>query len=262
VVEAGAVKGGGRTGLFDGNLEFPLGDAGWRAFAARERCGVESTDDLDALTMRLIGHEPDLCYLPSASVYFMRGDPVYRGIASACSARTGKPEQSSVLIVARSNPAADWQSLRGARLGYINTYCTTSYFAPSILLAREGLALSEFFKAFPVAPWQGQIDAVVAGTIDATMVFEDVWLAGKDNAALTKVIARLDGLPTPPFLVRADDGGFAKRLKEQLVTLEAAAGTHPLYSGFSAYEEVRMASLFAAMAKLPCLPKLGTGART
>jgi len=78
------------------------------------------------------------------------------------------------------------RQLKGAKLGYINTYCTTSYFAPSILLARDGLALNDFFDAFAVAPWQGQIDAVVDGRIDATMVYEDVWLARPSNAAETR----------------------------------------------------------------------------
>jgi hypothetical protein len=32
--------------------------------------------------------------------------------------------------VTRSNPATSLQQLKGANLGYINTYCTTSYFAP------------------------------------------------------------------------------------------------------------------------------------
>ncbi|HEY8246645.1 MAG TPA: hypothetical protein VIG38_05120 [Hyphomicrobium sp.] len=61
-----------------------------------------------------------------------------------------------------SNPATSWHDLRGKRLGYINTYCTTSFFSPSILLARAGFALKDYFDAFPVAPWQGQM-AVDAG---------------------------------------------------------------------------------------------------
>ena len=122
----------------------------------------------------------------------------YRGIASAITPITHRPSQSSVFIVAKSNPATHWTDLRGKRLGYINAYCTTSYFSPSILLAREGFSLREFFNAFPVAAWQGQIDAVVTGSIDATMVYEDVWLACPDNAERTKILARLDDLPTPP----------------------------------------------------------------
>ncbi len=64
--------------------------------------------------------------------------------------------------------------------------------ATAILLAREGQTLTSFFDAFPVAAWQGQIDAVLDGSIDATMVYEDVWLAQLRNAAHTKILARLD----------------------------------------------------------------------
>ncbi len=117
---------------------------------------------------------------------------------------TKRATQSSVFVVAKENPATSWHDLRGKRLGYINTYCTTSYFSPSVLLGREGFVLKDFFNAFPVAAWQGQIDAVLSGSIDATMVYEDVWLAQPSNAERTKILARLDDLPTPPFIVRTN----------------------------------------------------------
>ena len=121
-------------------------------------CAITSTLDLDALTTALLEHQFDFSYLPSANCFCLRNDRAWRGLASALSSHTRSPAQSSVFVVKRTNPATSWQQLKGARLGYINTHCTTSYFAPSILLAREGFALNAFFDAFAVAPWQRRGD--------------------------------------------------------------------------------------------------------
>ena len=153
-------------GLFDTNLEFPLHDSRWAKLLSAEDCEISSTTDLDALTQALQRHQADFSYLPCANYFFLRNDSTYRGLASALSPRTRQPSQNSVMVVSASNPATRWQELRNARYGYINTYCTTSYFAPSILLSREGLELTSFFRTGPVPAWQGQIDAVVNGAID------------------------------------------------------------------------------------------------
>lgn len=240
-------------GLFDTNLEFPFKDPRWAQFISAERCEISSTTDLDELTAALHQHQADFSYLPCANYFYLRNDPAYRGIASALSGRTRQPSQNSVMVVRVSNPAKRWQDLRNARLGYINTYCTTSYFAPSILLAREGRALNSFFHASPVPPWQGQIDAVLDGTIDVTMVFEDVWLARVDNAVRTRIIARLDGLPTPTMIVRRDADGFALRFKAALMAFAPLGNTSPLYAGFADYQDAAMARFFTALEAIPAI---------
>ena len=237
---------------FDGNLDFPFDDAGWSAFAKSTRCTVTSYLDLDALTTGLRQRLFDFSYLPSSNCFFLRDAP-YRGIVSAMTPITKRAAQSSVFVVAKQNPVTSWHELRGKRLGYINTYCTTSYFSPSVLLGREGLVLKDFFTAFPVAPWQGQIDAVLAGNIDATMVYEDVWLAEPNNADRTKILARLDDLPTPPFILRTDmDATRVEQLTQTLLALTAPA-KGALYAGFAAYQDARMQRWFADLAALPGL---------
>jgi phosphonate transport system substrate-binding protein len=206
-------------GGFDANLDFPFDDAGWTTFARATACSITSYTDLDVLTTALRQRLFEFSYLPSSNCFFLRDAP-YRGIVSAMTPITKRAAQSSVFVVAKENPATSWHDLRGKRLGYINTYCTTSYFSPSVLLGREGLALKDFFNAFPVAAWQGQIDAVLSGGIDATMVYEDVWLAQPSNAARTKILARLDDLPTPPFIVRTNmDETVVGQLKQTLLGL-------------------------------------------
>jgi len=235
---------------FDANLDFPLDDTSWAGFSRGAHCAITSYTDLDILTTALRQQLFEFSYLPSANCYFLRDTP-YHGLVSAVTPITRRPAQSSVFVVAKSNPATSWHDLRGKRLGYINIYCTTSFFAPSILLAREGFALKGYFDAFSVAPWQGQIDTMLAGGIDATMVYEDVWLARPSNAERTKVLARIDDLPTPPFIVRADmDTAIEANLKQTLLGLTPTVGPTTLYAGFAEYQDARMQRLFADLAAL------------
>ena len=239
-------------GGFDANLDFPFDDAAWTAFARSTACSITSYTDLDVLTTALRQQLFEFSYLPSSNCFFLRDAP-YRGIVSAMTPITKRAAQSSVFVVAKENPATSWHDLRGKRLGYINTYCTTSYFSPSILLGREGLVLKDFFNAFPVAAWQGQIDTVLSGGIDATMVYEDVWLAQPSNAERTKILARLDDLPTPPFIVRTNmDETLVDQLKQTLLGL-TAHGKDALYAGFAEFQDARMQRWFADLAALPGL---------
>ena len=237
---------------FDINLDFPFDDDAWAAFSQRANCAITSYSDLDILTTGLRQQLFDFSYLPSSNCFFLRDAP-YRGIVSAMTPITKRAAQSSVFVVAKENPAASWHELRGKRLGYINTYCTTSYFSPSVLLGREGLVLKDFFNAFPVAAWQGQIDTMLSGGIDATMVYEDVWLAEPSNAERTKILARLDDLPTPPFIVRTDmDDALVGQLKQTLIGLPAHS-KDALYAGFTEFQDARMQRWFADLAALPGL---------
>ncbi|MTD94403.1 PhnD/SsuA/transferrin family substrate-binding protein [Hyphomicrobium sp. xq] len=243
------------TGGFDTNLDFDFADPAWAAFARSAACSITSYTDLDVLTTGLRQQMFDFSYLPSSNCFFLREAP-YRGIVSAMTPITKRAAQSSVFVVAKENPATSWHQLRGKRLGYINTYCTTSYFSPSILLAREGFALKDFFDAFPVAAWQGQIDTMLSGGIDATMVYEDVWLAQPSNAERTKVLARLDGLPTPPFIVHSSlDAAVCAELKQTLLGLKPTIEAGTLYAGFADYQDARMQRWFADLAALPGLAR-------
>ena len=238
---------------FDGNLDFPLDDPRWAAFSKAAHCAITSYTDLDILTTGLRQQLFDFSYLPSSNCFFLRDAP-YRGLVSAMTPITKRAAQSSVFVVAKENPATSWHELRGKRLGYINTYCTTSYFSPSILLAREGFALKDFFDAFPVPAWQGQIDTMLNGGIDATMVYEDVWLAQPSNAERTKILARLDDLPTPPFIVHSSlDAAVGAELKQTLLSLKPTIEAGTLYAGFADYQDARMQRWFADLAGLPGL---------
>jgi phosphonate transport system substrate-binding protein len=239
---------------FDTFLNFPETDPYWAPFFAGNGCSLSSFTNLNELTLGLLAGRFAFSYLPSANCFFLRHDPNYQGLVSALTFLQKKPSQNSVFVVKASNPATRWQELRGVRYGYINTFCTTSFFSPSILLARQGQSLTTFFDAFAVPAWQGQIDAVIDGKIDATMVYEDVWLARPENAKQTKIIDRLDDLPTNPFILPKNlDAAFVADLKGKLIGYSPKAGSGQLYAGVAEYQGERMQRFFAEMEELPSL---------
>jgi ABC-type phosphate/phosphonate transport system substrate-binding protein len=86
------------------------------------------------------------------------------------------------------------------------------------------------------------------------MVYEDVWLAWPSNAAGTRVIARVDDLPTPPVIALSGlDAAFTSRLTAALMAYEPQPSTGMLYAGFASYQDMRMRRFFAELEKVPGL---------
>ncbi len=165
----------------DVNLGFPCDHPEWAAFFSDHGWRTVDYDDMGRLTETLKSHAATAAFLPAANYFYLRDDPYYAGFASALAMKTSGTTVSSVLIVPKASEARSIVDLKGKRLGYINLYCTTSYFSPAILLAEHNIPFEGFFSTVrPLAAWQHQIDAVVAGDVDATMVEEGIW---QDNPA-------------------------------------------------------------------------------
>jgi phosphonate transport system substrate-binding protein len=240
----------------DGNLLLPVDDAAWRAFLDRHGLHAAAYDDMAKLTVALKRNVTAVSYLPAANYFYLRDDASYEPVASALYAADQTPRLSSVLVVTKSSGIAALDQLRGRRLGYVHRYCTTSYFAPALLLRENHDAVADFFAALIQIPaYQAQIDCVVAGSVDATMVQEDVWLKRPANAEATRVIARLDALPTPLVIVGTNTGGdFKKELRHFLLSYRPPITPATLFSGFVAYQRQQVEEFFAASASaLPAL---------
>jgi phosphonate transport system substrate-binding protein len=192
-----------------------------------------------------------LAYLPAANYFYLRDDPSYEPVASALHAADRTPRLSSLLVVAKPSGITALDELRGSRLGYAHPYCTSSYFAPALLLLENHHAIADFFAALiQVPPYQGQIDRVIAGEVDATMVQEDVWLKTPANAEATRVIARRDGLPTPLVIVGAGAGGaFREELGRLLFSHRPRVTPTTLFAGFAPYQRQQVEGFFAASAR-------------
>src|SRR5262245_23782618 len=246
-----STSGASPTLAHDANLGFPVDDPAWREFLVRHGIRAAAYHDMAKLTVDLRHGVKAFAYLPAANYFYLRDDPTYEPVASALYAADQTPRLSSVLVVAMSSGITGLNQLRGRRLGYAHRYCTTSYFAPALLLQENRDAIADFFAALiQVPPYQGQIDSVVAGQADATMVEEDVWRKTPANAEATRVIARKDDLPTPVVIVGANtDGEFKKDLEQSLFFHRPRITPTALFAGFVAYQRRQVEEFFAASAR-------------
>jgi phosphonate transport system substrate-binding protein len=234
----------------DGNLGLPVEDPAWREFLNNHGLQAAASYDMAALTADLKQSVKAVAYLPAANYFYLRDDPSYEPVASALYAADQTPRLSSVLVVTKASGITTLGQLRGRRLGYVHRYCTTSYFAPALLLWENHESLADFFAALvPIPPYQEQIDCVVAGRVDATMVQENVWLKTPANAEATRVIARKDDLPTPLVIVAANAGDeFKKALRQLLFSDHPRITSATLFAGFVPYQRQQVEEFFAASA--------------
>lgn len=238
--------------LVDSNLGLPVNEKPWSDILAGLGVTTSLTNDLPELDRSVARHEPDIVFMPISDFHRLlaAGDTYYRGLAAVTSKLTGSSKLPSVLVVRKDDPAESISDLPGATFGYINTSCSSSYFCPAILLNRRGDDLHGFFDLRATAPWQGQIDAVIDGTVRATMVVEDIWRATPSNADTTKVIGRYDDATGAVVVV--GDGvpeGLRKRLLDALVTWHP--GPDALFGPFTRYRDEDVAAFFADMERLP-----------
>ncbi len=238
--------------LLDTNLGLLADQKPWVDLLPRLGIKPVSTTDLPELDRSVAAHEPDICFMPIADYHRLtaKGDRFYRGFALATSKFTGTTNLPSVLVVRNDDPADSLDDLAGATYGYINTSCSSSYFPPYILLEKKGRNAADFLKMQPVPAWQGQIDAVVAGTVRATMVPEDVWKTTPDNAEVTRIIGRYDEATGAVVVARESlDDDVARSLLDALVSWQPA--WEAVYGAFRPYYFADVQHFFHDLDRLP-----------
>lgn len=237
--------------LIDGNLGLNPDQPPWTE--ALPALGIEarSTTDLAELDRRVADHEPDVVFMPIADFHAVlaSGDRHYRGLVMVTSKVSGTTNLPCVLVVAKDDPATRLEDLDGSTFALINRSCSSSYFAPAILVQRLGHRVDEYFDLCETAPWQGQIDAVISGQVRATMVPEDVWTSAPSNAEATKVIARYTDATGAVVVARAD--------LDQCATgplLDALLGWSPapnaVFGGFKPFADSDVVGFFHDLDKL------------
>jgi phosphonate transport system substrate-binding protein len=199
--------------VLDANFGFPVGEPPWSDILQSAGVAVESTTDLVHIDQLLGDEQPDIAYVPGADFckLIIQGNTFYDGLAIATSKYTGEPSQRTLLVVRADDPATSIQDLAGAKYGYINKSCSSSYFPVAILLGKIGKSL-DFLDMVRVPGWQHRVDAVVSKDIRATMILEDVWKDTPENAENVKVIGQFDRCP-PAVLITG------KRLGDKAVSL-------------------------------------------
>lgn len=240
------------TFLIDENLGLNPAESPWSEIFPALNIETVCTTDLVELDRSVEAHEPDIAFMPIADFHgvLRSGDDFYRGFALVTSKFTGTTNLPSVLVVRKDDPATSLDDLAGAAFAYINRSCTSSYFSPAILLHQVGHSLNEYFDLRPTTPWQGQIDAVIAGDTRVTMVPEDVWKTTTSNTETTKIIGRYDKATGALIVVRAGlDEQVLKTLREALFAWQMKPDA--VYGGFTSFRDADVAEFFEDLSALP-----------
>jgi ABC-type phosphate/phosphonate transport system substrate-binding protein len=225
--------------IHDSNLGFPMGQDTWQDFFSQGQCTVFGTNNIEPISQSLKNDSNIFAYIPVVCFYKVRKIQEIHRLVSATTGKSGSPTTSSILIIKRGANIKELSDLKGKTYGRINQYCTSSYFAPAIHLSDHGFHFQDFFgqvKDIPVSPgnWQNQIDQVISGAIDATMVDENTWLTNRKNAEETEIIGRIDGLPCPIIVYKSIiNTQFLDSFKEKLIA--SSRDTSAMFSGFIPY---------------------------
>jgi phosphonate transport system substrate-binding protein len=239
---------GAHTFAYDGNFRFDEHDPVWRDFFNAHAVTPVRYDDMAKLTAELRADVQTVSYLPAANYFYVRDLDAYEPFASAVYAAENSTSLTSVLVVRAASDVHSVEQLRGSRYGFVHAYCTTSYFAPALLVHKHGDTLADLFgRLVRVAAYEAQVDAVIAGDIDCTMVQEDVWRKHPEYAETTRVIAREAGLPSPVMIIaRAAPEAFRRDLRDVVFGYRPERSADTLFAGFVPFEHDRVAQFLAA----------------
>ncbi|WP_168714713.1 PhnD/SsuA/transferrin family substrate-binding protein [Streptomyces sp. A0592] len=227
------------TFLYDANLRLEVDSPEWSGFLGDHGIHVAGYHgDMAPLTKQLEQHTATFSYLPVLNYFYLRADPVYEPIASAVYAADGTTGIPSVLVVPAGSEVTEAGDLRGKRLAIAHRFCTTSFLAPMLMVHDLGSRIDEFFSELVITPpYEGQLEAVLAGAADATFIQEDVWLNDPANAERTRVIARRDHLPTPLFIAsREAPLQLRSAVRRFVLNYRSANEESLLFSGFAPYD--------------------------
>jgi len=148
------------TFVINPNFGFSADEEPWSSLLPELGITAQPSKDLAWIKQTMADHVPDLAFISISDFLrsIAKGDQHYRGFAIATSKFTGTTNLPSVLVVRQDDPAQSFADLEGARYGYINKSCSSSYFPANIVLAKQGKRLDEYVNIVQVKPWQGQID--------------------------------------------------------------------------------------------------------
>lgn len=225
------------TFAHDTNLRFPLDDPTWGDLF--DRHGVEPVgyDDMKKMGDELGADTAEVVFLPAGNWFYLRERP-YRPVANALGAPAGSDELASVMIVRKESEATELAQLRGARLAYTHEFCTTSYFATALLLHDNGLAIDGFFEMVPGYAFEAQLEALLGGTAEATMVQEGVLHGSPAAIEATRALGRRAGLPGPLILIgESASEKLAAELTELLFDYGLPDRPDNLFTGFAPYRQ-------------------------
>lgn len=223
---------------YDYYLGFPLSDPKLQEFFSHNHIILQPYYNMDIMVKDLQAHRITAAFLPAATLEYLKDIKDYQGIASSTVGKDRQLFLTSYLIVNKSSSIIQIEQLQNKKIAYINTSCTTSYFAPRIFFDQHDKLYNGFFsQQVKVDGFYQQIPSLIAGTADATMVWDKIWLQDPKNAQTTRIIGKISGMPTPVVILNmTTDAALEKPLLEVLEAYKPTSKSKWLFSGFSTYQ--------------------------
>lgn len=240
------------TFILNKNLDFPMTEEPWTSIFSAAGIKAEATIDLARIDKLLTEGGPDFAYVPGAAFCVMMSErnEHYRGLVIATSKFTGQSAQRSLLVVRHDDPATSLEDLEGSEYAYLNRSCSSSFFPPAILLQQAGRKIDTFFKLKQVAGWQPRVDAVVAKTVRATMILEDVWKMTPENVDVAKVIGEFFPCVPATLIVRKGlDPEVVSTFREHLLNYVPVWSN--VYGAFRPYYFADVQTFYHQLSQLP-----------
>ncbi len=238
--------------VLDKNLELHIYKEPWSGILKAAGIDTEVTTDLVHIDTLIKDDGPDIVYVPGADYCrsVLHGNCHYQGLVIATSKFTCEPNQRTLLVVRKDDPATNINDLQGSAYGYMNKSCSSSYFPPAIILNNMGKRLSDFFSLVEVPGWQPRVDAVAAKKIRSTMILEDVWKMTPSNGDNCKIIGQMDGCP--PAILAVSKSLAPERVnkaREHLLTYSPSWET--IYGAFRPFYYADIQTFIHHLSELP-----------
>jgi phosphonate transport system substrate-binding protein len=242
----------------DTNLGFPVDTPQWQSFFQRHQIKVAGYECMDKMVADTQKDIPTIAFLPVGGAFYLN-DSEYQSIVSATVGTKCSTQMTSYLVVKKDSEVNSLEQLKNKTLSYINLSCTTSYFAPALLLAEKGYTLNNFFKELiPVDGFAALLESVVSGKADSTMIWQRVWQEHPELAAQVNIIDELANLPTPIIIIKKEvDESLKQGFLQELLASPPMKG---LFSGFVPYQKEQTELFLDKLRKLELGRKLPSGA--
>ena len=144
----------------------------------------------------------------------------------------GSTALASRLVVRADAPDATLDTLATWAIGFVNEYCTTSYWAPMVTLM-EVVPVRGALPFRPCAGFDDLLGAVVTGRVDAAMVWDQVLARHPSEAVRTRAVAVEADLPAPLVCARGDLSASDARVLRRTFLDARVDGHASFFDGFT-----------------------------
>lgn len=223
---------------YDYYLGFPVNNKKLQVFFTQHHFRLRAYRNIDQLILDLKKHAVSAAFIPAGALYYIKNDYDYEGIASATVGKQKRLTLNSYLIVKKSSGIMNLHELQNKKISYINNACTTSYMAPYIFFSLHHDPFTHIFSKWVVVNgFEQQIPSVINGKADATMVWDYFWLKNPRNINTTRIIGKINHLPTPVVVLNVlKNPKLKKPLQNALKSYQAGQKNHWLFSGFTSFQ--------------------------